>query len=445
MFRSIDGCFSCRFGRRGQAKFGVEADRTREGLSHLPVTLQTMGVRSDFSLDLQLEYVHEQAANDEVKRAIASAIQHMRTGRGGHRRGGKALAQLLSEARGHAASVGEWGVVRLLQDSLDYAEERILQPDFDERYRLFQDGIRNQGLRRLVSGALEINFKYVAAAGREFMEQHPGAGVDELLAHIDSLSNDARYLVAPEGQPGRYSLLRGRAEKVVWLERALQERVDIEDPQEAAQRVAAASPEAWALLAADPDGQTILRATQLQQRSARLAGLRKVVEDRAASELDMQRALEGQYWIFGGRFVGEAAHRRLVSGDEADIPLLRGDGSLHIVELKRAMSMRGPLVKRHRGAWVPTAEVHDAVGQAVNYLVGLDENRQRIFEEFGIETRRASAIVLIGHPAVQPSVPEWEINEALRTFNTHVNRVEVITYKELIDNAGRSLGVPSGE
>ncbi|MFG2912685.1 Shedu immune nuclease family protein [Kitasatospora sp. NPDC048298] len=416
---------------------------TREALSHLPVTLQPMGVRSDFSLDLQLKYVHEQAANDEVKRALTSVLQHMRTGRGGHRRGGKALVQLLVEARGHAASVGEWEVVRLLQDSLDYAEERILQPEFDERYRLFQDGIRNQRLRRFVAGTLEINFKYVAETGREFLEQHPGAGVDDLLAHIDSLSHDARYLVAPEGRPGRYSLLRGRAEKMVWLERVLQERIDIEDPSEAAQRIAA-SPEAWALLAADPDGQMILRAAQLQQRSARLASLRKVAEDRTATELDLQRALEGQYWIFGGRFVGEAAQRRLVSGDEVDIPLIRGDGSLHIVELKRAMSMKGPLVKRHRGAWVPTAEVHDAVGQAVNYLVGLDENRQQIFEEFGIETRRASAIVLIGHPAVQPSVLEREINEALRTFNTHVNRVEVITYKELIDNAGRSLGDPSG-
>ncbi|MFI7697312.1 Shedu anti-phage system protein SduA domain-containing protein, partial [Nonomuraea sp. NPDC049655] len=70
----------------------------------------------------------------------------------------------------------------------------------------------------------------------------------------------------------------------------------------------------------------------------------------------------------------------------------------------------------------------------------LDENRHQIFKDFGIETRRASAVVLIGHPAVQSNVPEQQINEALRTFNTHVNRVEVITYKELIDNARRSLG-----
>lgn len=175
-------------------------------------------------------------------------------------------------------------------------------------------------------------------------------------------------------------------------------------------------------------------------RAAGLGVLRKVVNDTTATEHALQRELEGQHWIFGGRFVGEAAHRRLVSGDEVDIPLIRGDGALHVVELKRAASLVGPLVKRYRGSWVPTTQVHDAVGQAVNYLVGLDENRHRLREELGIETRRASAIVLIGHPSVQPSVLEESINEALRTFNTHVNRVEVLTYKELVDNAERSLG-----
>ncbi|MFF2716615.1 Shedu anti-phage system protein SduA domain-containing protein [Streptomyces sp. NPDC058011] len=113
-----------------------------------------------------------------------------------------------------------------------------------------------------------------------------------------------------------------------------------------------------------------------------------------------------------------------MSGDEIDIPLIRGDGSLHIMELKRAMSLRKPLVKQHRSAWVPTADVHDAVGQAINYLVGLDDNRQRIQRQLGIETRRASAVVLIGHPAVQPDVPEQDINEALRMLLTGLDRRE---------------------
>ncbi|MFB7472908.1 Shedu anti-phage system protein SduA domain-containing protein [Kitasatospora sp. NPDC056184] len=399
-----------------------------------------MGVRSDFSLELQLKYVRERTVNGEVEGAVTAALRHMSSGRG-HRRGGKALVELLTAARGRAAAADEWDVVRLLQDSIDYAEERILQPEFAERYRLFQDGVRNETLRRFAGGMLSIEFTYAAEAGREFLDRHPDAGTEDLLAHIGSLGHDARYLAAPDDRPGRYSLFRGRAERQLWLKRVLEERIDVEDPEEAAQRITA-SPEAWALLATDPEGQLILRAARLRQRAAGLAALRRAVEDRTATERDLQRALEGQHWIFGGRFVGEAAHRRLVPGDELDIPLIRGDGSLHLVELKRAMSLKGSLVKRHRGAWVPTAEVHDAVGQAVNYLVGLDEDRRRIFEDFGIETRRAGAIVLIGHPALQPDVPEQEINEALRTFNTHVNRVEVLTYKELIDNAERSLGGP---
>jgi len=399
-----------------------------------------MGVRSDYALDLQLEQVREQAAGQDVKQAVDSVLRHMRSGLGGHRKGGQTLLQLLAAARGCAAAADEWSTVRLLQDSIDYSEERILQPDFEERYRLFQDGVRNEGLRKHVAAQLEINCRHVANDGREFLREHPEATAEQLLTRIESLAVDMRYLVAPEDRPGRYIALRGRAERVVWLQRALQERVEIEDPEHAASSIVA-SPEALALLAADRDGQMVIRAAELHRRSIALADLRKVTEDRGASELDLQQALTDLHWIFGGQFVGAAARRRLVAGDEIDIPLIRGDGALHVVELKRAMSMKGPLVKRHRGAWVPASEVHDAVGQAVNYLVGLDENRERIYEEFGIETRRASAIVLIGHPAAQPEATEREINEALRTFNTHVNRVEVLTYKELVDNAERSLGI----
>ncbi|MFE9532757.1 Shedu anti-phage system protein SduA domain-containing protein [Streptomyces sp. NPDC006691] len=391
-----------------------------------------------------MEKVLEEAVHPEVKAALASARKHMRSGRGGHRRGGPALVQFLEAARQRAADAGEWTVVRLVQDSLDYAEGRILRPDFDERFRLFQDGVRSERQRKFVGSILSINYRYIAEAGREYMDEHPEASTDDLIAHFGTLSQDARFLDAPEDRPGRYRLLRGRAERAVWLERVLQERIDVEDAAEAAHRIVS-SPDAMALLAADTEGQMLLMAAELRRRSIGLAALRNVVEDPTASEFELQRALEGQHWIFGGRFVGEAAHRRLVPGDEVDIPLIRGDGALHVVELKRAASLVGNLVKKYRGSWVPTAEVHNAVGQAVNYLVNLDENRHRIRKELGIETRRASAVVLIGHPSVQPSAPEQSINEALRTLNTHVNRVEVLTYKELIDNAERSLGsVPLG-
>ncbi|MGW3652540.1 hypothetical protein [Streptomyces sp. NPDC000878] len=72
----------------------------------------------------------------------------------------------------------------------------------------------------------------------------------------------------------------------------------------------------------------------------------------------------------------------------------------------------------------------------------LDEQRLAIRNQFGLETRRARALVLVGHPAAQPGVPEDTINEVLRTANTHLSRIDVLTYKELLDNAERSLGAP---
>jgi hypothetical protein len=281
--------------------------------------------------------------------------------------------------------------------------------------------------------------RWLYDSGQEFLAEHPETGIEDFLEHFRAQGEDALFLQAPEDRPGRYVIPRGRAEITLWLERIIRSgRIDVTDPAAEARKIVA-SPEALALLAADDQGRILLQAAELRRRAARLRELRTVVEDRTASEGDVQRALDGQYWIFGGRFVDEAAHRRLVPGDEVDIPLIRGDGALHIVELKRAMSLKGPLIKRHRDAWVPAAQVHEAVGQAVNYLTGLDENRERIRADFGIETRRASALVLVGHPALHPEVPEEEVNEALRTFNAHLTRVEVLTYKELVDNAERSL------
>jgi hypothetical protein len=58
--------------------------------------------------------------------------------------------------------------VRLLQDSLDYTEGRILQPDFDERYRLFQEGARNKDLQRFTSSMLSTNYRFIAELGQSF-------------------------------------------------------------------------------------------------------------------------------------------------------------------------------------------------------------------------------------------------------------------------------------
>jgi hypothetical protein len=403
-----------------------------------------MDVRADWVLEQQLEQVQEHTVDQHVKEWIRQAIAHIGRGKRGNRRGGAELVALLVEARQRAADYDEWHVVRLLQDSVDYAQGRILRPVMEEQYRLFQDGLRSETKREFVAAMTSNSLRFAAELGNEYLTEHPGATLPELFRHFESLGQDAAFLVAPEDRPGRYRIPRGRTEHVIWIERVLRDRIDVEDAREEARRLAM-SPKDLAALAADADGQTLLRAVELQHRAAGLAFLRRVVDDPHATEHQLQQAISGHYWIFGGRYVDdEKAYRRLVPGDEYDIPLVRADGALQIVELKLAMGLNGPLVKRHRGTWVAASAVNDAVSQAVAYLVGLDEHRLRIRKEIGIETRRASAIVLIGHPAAQPDVPEEAIYETIRTLNTHLARVEVLTYKELVDNAERSIGGAMG-
>lgn len=388
-------------------------------------------------MELQLEQVEKTAVAPEVKDAVKDALRHMNSGRSRHRRGGQALVRWLEIARLRATEESEWDVVRLLQDSIDYASDRILKPEFEERYRLFQDSARDKHAAKYAGRILHIANIYWNETGREYLRGHPDTSPEELLDHIQSVGQDAEYLDAPEDRPGRYRLIRGQAERKVWIERVLRDsRIDIDDPGEVARRIVA-SPQAISMLTDDEEAEVLHRAAELKKRTASLVELRRIIEEPDALEADLQRTLEDKPWIFGGRYISIAKRRRLLPDAEFDIPLIRGDGSLHIVEIKRSMKI--PLIKRHRNRWVLTAEVHTAIGQAVNYLVGLDENREEIQRTFGIDARRSSATVLIGHPAVHPDIPEEQVNEVLRTFNTHQNRVEVITYKELVDSAERSL------
>lgn len=274
--------------------------------------------------------------------------------------------------------------------------------------------------------------------GKEYLATHPDATAEELISYLASVGRDAEYLDAPDDRPGRYRLVRGRSEFATWVDRVLRDgRIDVEEPGDVVHRIVT-SPRALQVLVDDKEGQALLRAAALKKRADSLVELRRVIEEPEALEADLQHALEDKPWIFGGRFVSVAERRRLLPDAEFDIPLIRGDGSLHIVEIKRSMKIQG-IIKRHRNRWVLTFDVHTAIGQAVNYLVGLDENREQVRDTYGIDVRRASATVLIGHPAVHPEVPEEQVGEVLRTFNTHHNRVEVITYKELVDSAERSL------
>lgn len=163
------------------------------------------------------------------------------------------------------------------------------------------------------------------------------------------------------------------------------------------------------------------------------------------TETMMQNCIGDAWWIFGGRYVGQLPRRDLIQLDEHDLALISGDGSLHIVELKGPVV--GSLLKKHRNHWIVGAPVHDATMQAFNYLRSADEQalqlQTNVAEELDIhiKLRRSFATVVVGHRdhVTNSDAPAGALELALRTYNSHLSRVQVVTYDQLLESAERAL------
>lgn len=253
--------------------------------------------------------------------------------------------------------------------------------------------------------------------------------------------------------PGKYRLIEEGGELGDVLRQAEHGQVA---PEIVARLIELASraPQMVTALAASSSGALLAEAVELQRRRAQLDQLRQIVEDPDSLERnDLYPQLKQMAWIFGGRYVGESRRKELATGDVLDIPLLRPDGSLHVVELKGANIPK--LVHRYRGPSNPQilpgrreelplivgAEVHEAVGQVMNYLCHLDEERDHILAKFKIDVRRATGTVLIGNPDFVTDFSEEEIASTLRIYNSHLSRVEIMHYRDLIENAERALAL----
>jgi hypothetical protein len=200
-----------------------------------------------------------------------------------------------------------------------------------------------------------------------------------------------------------------------------------------------------ALLMDSDHGITVAETAVLKHRRDLVGRLRRLVGDPASTETQVQNLIGNEHWIFGGRYVGVADRRSFIALDQTDIPLLSSDGTLHIVELKGPNV--GKLVVRHRNHLIVGHAVHEATAQAMNYLRGFDEFGLAVSKSFSNELgqqydmSRVFATVVVGHSDHHrpPDVAGDAVARTLRQYNAGLNRVEVITYDQLVDAAERAL------
>lgn len=253
----------------------------------------------------------------------------------------------------------------------------------------------------------------------------------------DEMAVIQAFLNEEFAEPGEYLLLRADSGPAEVLQHLAEHDLSAIDMQSIVEKLSR-NPSLVDALSRTADADVIsgnlVRATQ----SSGLERLRQVVENPASLEPHIQRILQEEWWVFGGKYVSATVRRSFTVLDQFDIALIRADNSLHLVEIKQANIPK--LIVADHSHWIVGDDVHKAVSQAMNYLRSLDEQRSQILADFGIDCRRASATIVLGHPRyVKANPTAAQLSEAIRTYNSHLARIEVITYDELIQTAERFL------
>lgn len=238
-------------------------------------------------------------------------------------------------------------------------------------------------------------------------------------------------------EPGGYLFLKSDEATSALLAHLSEGALDTSEVRDIIQKLAN-HPSLAEALASLHDSASISSVLTRSRQSKGLERLKAVIDDPASLEPQIQAVLQEEWWVFGGKYVSASVRRSYTVLDQFDIVLIRADNSLHLVEIKQANISR--LVVPDHNHWIVGNDVHKAVNQAMNYIRSLDEKRADILADFGIDCRRASATVVLGHPRyIRASPTPVQLADALRTYNSHLSRIEVITYEELTKTAERFL------
>lgn len=386
-------------------------------------------IRSGLNTRALLDIIHEFATTEELKGYVQDIIDHVGKNR---YRGGKRLLELAEFARREAVEAGDTATIERLDDLVGHATGRILSYDLERKYQMLEDidiSTRERNINA-IELMLPNAYQLALAEVEQYFAEHPDATRTNLVNHLREMSSLSLKVVESREQ-GHYRILRFETEIQVWLAEIIARRLELPKTQR--------RPTHNSDRNLDPSGaefSLLVEAAHLQLRKKKLDDIRDVIENPYSKEKHIQNVIRGAYWLFGGSYIGEAIRRRFTAYTEVDIPLLRPDGSLHVVELKRA---NVSIVKRYRSGIITRSCVHEATSQVSNYLRTFDEDRGEILELHGLDTRRATGTVVIGHPAFEPEFTEDAISETLRTYNGERSRISVITYKELLDNAARTI------
>lgn len=184
----------------------------------------------------------------------------------------------------------------------------------------------------------------------------------------------------------------------------------------------------------------VAAALRVSHRTNALTKLHELIRDESV-EQGFQVLLEANWWMLGGQYISIVPRRDWTVEDSLDIMLQTADRYFEIIELKRS---NAPVFVKDHGNWVVSGEVNRAVNQAAHYISEIEADRGNLIRKYSVDLYKLKAKVLIGYlPDDDPD--EEAKREALRMYNSHLSRIQVITYDELGRIADNVVNANLGE
>jgi hypothetical protein len=164
--------------------------------------------------------------------------------------------------------------------------------------------------------------------------------------------------------------------------------------------------------------------------------MRELMIQDKVPEGQIQELLKNNPWMFGSEYSQLLDRRVWTRDDKLDFMLRRTvDDFLEIIEIKKPFKEPILLYDNSHDSFYPSAKLSAVIGQVMRYIEGLDRGRDSIISKDHYDSLKIRARVIIGRDGNK----DHQI--ALRNLNSHLNRIEIITFDQLLRIAERVISV----
>jgi hypothetical protein len=162
-------------------------------------------------------------------------------------------------------------------------------------------------------------------------------------------------------------------------------------------------------------------------------------------EKQFQRLFDANWWMLGRHYVKRIENRELAARTQIDILLQSADNYYDLFELKRSKTEIFKPYDEDRTVLVLRSEVNDAVTQTIQYIYTLERHLEiNRSPPVNLDLLRLNTYVVIGF--IADDDPERQAKRlALRLYNSHLHRIKVVTYDEIVRIAQQVISSNKGE